>query len=110
MADEEEWRAVAQTFVYKPELQVLLCTACGFCLRPGPQSWARHLQEPPHGLCKAPLKKLVKLFQTYQLKDPSLIAAPSLYNTRAAPFAVPGLRLFDGFECLACPARLTHNP
>lgn len=25
MADEVEWRAVAQTFGYKPELQVLLC-------------------------------------------------------------------------------------
>ena len=47
MADEVEWRAVAQTFGYQPELQVLLCTACGFCLRPGSQSWARHLREPP---------------------------------------------------------------
>ena len=54
MADEVEWRAVAQTFGYKPELQVLLCTACGFCLRPGSQSWARHLREPPHGLRGAP--------------------------------------------------------
>lgn len=27
-----------------------------------------------------------------------------------SPFAIPGLRLLDGFECLACPAGLTRNP
>ncbi|TVY12548.1 hypothetical protein LARI1_G009653, partial [Lachnellula arida] len=98
------------TFVYKPELQVLLCTACGLCLRPGPQSWTRHLRQPPHSLGGAPLKRLVELFQTYRLQDPSVVAAPSPRSGGAPPFAVPGLRLLDGFECLACPAGLTRNP
>lgn len=110
MADDIEWRAVQQTFVYQPELQVLLCTACGLCLRPGPQSWTRHLRQPPHGLGRAPLKRLVELFQTYRLQDPSVVAAPSPRSGGAPPFAVPGLRLLDGFECLACPAGLTRNP
>jgi hypothetical protein len=110
IANQAEQRTIEQTFVYHSELQVLLCTTCRFCLRPGPQSWTQHLRQQPHGLSRAPLKSLVELFQTYQLQDPSRILAPSPRRPGAAPFALPGLRLLDGFECLACSARLTRNP
>ncbi|KUJ06429.1 uncharacterized protein LY89DRAFT_556046, partial [Mollisia scopiformis] len=52
-------------FIYRPEWQVLLCTECGFCLRPGRDVWLRHLRQKPHYLRGAPLKALVELFESY---------------------------------------------
>jgi hypothetical protein len=49
----------------------------------------------------APLRALVELFGSYGLLPPEQVAAP----TRA----VPGLRRWDGFQCLTCLAGLTQS-
>ncbi len=80
---------------------MLLCAACGFCLRPGRDVWLRHLRQKPHCLRGAPLRALVQLFGSYDLLAPEQVAVP----TRA----VAGLRLRDGFQCLTCSAGLTQS-
>jgi hypothetical protein len=87
--------------LYQPEWQVLLCTQCGFCLRPGRSVWLRHLRQKPHCLRGAPLKALVELFASYGLLAPEQVAVPTQ--------AVAGLRLQDGFQCLTCSAGLTQS-
>ncbi len=72
-------------FLYYPEWRVLLCTQCGFCLRPGRDVWLRHLRQEPHYLRGAPLKALVELFGSYDLLAPEQVAIPTQ--------AVTGLRL-----------------
>ncbi|KAH8769341.1 hypothetical protein BGZ57DRAFT_898318 [Hyaloscypha finlandica] len=76
--------------LYKLEWQVLLCTECGFCLRPGRDVWLRHLRQKPHCLRGAPLKALVELFGSYDLLAPEQVVVPTQ--------AVAGLRLLDGFQ------------
>ncbi len=87
--------------LYQPEWQVLLCTQCGFCLRPGRSVWLRHLRQKPHCLRGALLKALVELFASYGLLAPEQVAVPTQ--------AVAGLRLQDGFQCLTCSAGLTQS-
>jgi len=92
---------MSEDFRYQPERRVLLCAACGFCLRPGRDVWLRHLRQKPHCLRGAPLRPLVELFGSYDLLAPEQVAVP----TRA----VAGLRLRDGFQCLTCSAGLTQS-
>jgi len=87
--------------LYQPAWQVLLCTQCGFCLRPGRNVWLRHLRQEPHCLRGAPLKALVELFASYVLLAPEQVAVPTQ--------AVAGLRPQDGFQCLTCSAGLTRS-
>lgn len=90
-------------FVYLVEWQVLLCTSCGYCLRPGRDVWVRHLRQAPHLLRGAPLKTLVELFASYVLRAAE--AEPGRLPTEA----ISGLRLLDGFQCLTCLAHLTRD-
>ncbi|KAG4428822.1 hypothetical protein IFR05_015699 [Cadophora sp. M221] len=92
---------MSEGFVYKPEWQVLLCTECGFCLRPGRDIWLRHLRQKPHCLRGAPLKAIVGLFESYDLLAPEQVAVSTQ--------AVDGLRLLDGFQCVTCLADLTQS-
>jgi len=90
-------------FVYLSEWQVLLCTSCGYCLRPGREVWVRHLRQAPHLLRGASLKALVELFASYALRAAE--AEPGRLPTEA----ISGLRLLDGFQCLTCAAHLTRD-
>ena len=90
-------------FVYLSEWQVLLCTSCGYCLRPGREVWVRHLRQAPHLLRGASLKALVELFASYVLRAAE--AEPGRLPTEA----ISGLRLLDGFQCLTCAAHLTRD-
>jgi Orsellinic acid/F9775 biosynthesis cluster protein D len=63
--------------LYRPEWQVLLCTQCGFCLRPGRSVWFRHLRQKPHCLRGILLKALVELFASYGLLVPEQVAVPT---------------------------------
>jgi len=92
---------MSEGFLYQPEWQVLLCEECGFSLRPERDLWLRQLRQGPHCLRGAPLKALVKLFGSYELRAPEQVAVP----TRA----VAGLRLLDGFQCLTCLSGLTRS-
>jgi hypothetical protein len=82
---------------------VLLCTSCGYCLRPGRDVWVRHLRQAPHLLRGASLKALVELFTSYVLR------AAKTKPGRLPTEAIPGLRLLDGFQCLTCSAHLTRD-
>jgi hypothetical protein len=90
-------------FIYLSEWQVLLCTSCGYCLRPGRDVWVRHLRQHPHCLKGASLKALVELFSSYDLR------AAEAEPARLPAKAIPGLRLLDGFQCLTCSAHLTRD-
>ena len=90
-------------FVYLSEWQVLLCTSCGYCLRPGREVWIRHLRQAPHLLRGASLKALVELFASYVLR--AVEAEPGRLPTEA----ISGLRLLDGFQYLTCAAHLTRD-
>jgi hypothetical protein len=87
--------------LYKPEWQVLLCTQCGFCLRPGRRVWLRHLRQKPHCLRGASLRALVELLGSYNLPALEQVAVPTQ--------AVTGLQLHNGFQCLTCFAGLTQS-
>ncbi len=80
---------------------MLLCTECGFCLRPERDVWLRHPRQKPYCLRGALLRALVELFGSYDLLAPEQVAVPTQ--------AVAGLRLLDGFQCLTCLAGLTQS-
>ena len=90
-------------FIYLSEWQVLLCASCGYCLRPGRDVWVRHLRQAPHCSKGAPLKTLVELFGSYDLR------AAEAEVGQLPTKAIPGLRLLDGFQCLTCSAHLTRD-
>jgi Orsellinic acid/F9775 biosynthesis cluster protein D len=83
-------------FVYLSEWQVLLCTSCGYCLRPGREVWVRHLRQAPHLLRGASLKALVKLFASYVLRAAK--AEPGRLPTEA----ISGLRADPASGCQSC--------
>ncbi len=82
---------MGEPFEYLPAWRVLVCRACGFCLRPGRDVWTRHLRQPPHGLKGALLRAQVELFESYDLRTPEqeLVPLPAR--------EIPGLRRLDGF-------------
>ena len=90
-------------FVYLSEWQVLLCTSCGYCLRPGREVWVRYLRQVPYLLRGVSLKALVELFASYVLR--AVEAEPGRLPTEA----ISGLRLLDGFQYLTCAAHLTRD-
>ncbi|KFZ20411.1 hypothetical protein V501_00159 [Pseudogymnoascus sp. VKM F-4519 (FW-2642)] len=56
----------------------------------------------------ARLKSLGQLFGSYQLAEPADVKAPSRGDAGPAP-AIRGLRVLDGWQCLACAGGLTRN-
>ncbi|KAN0113360.1 hypothetical protein V8E51_006311, partial [Hyaloscypha variabilis] len=94
---------MGESFEYLPAWRVLVCRECGFCLRPGKGVWIRHLRQPPHCLKGTLLRAQVELLESYDL------CAPEDQPQQPPCQAVPGLRLFDGFQCLACSAGLTQH-
>ncbi len=92
---------MSEGFLYQPEWQALLCKECGFCLSLRRDLWLQHLRQRPHCLRGAPLKALVELFGSYDLRAPEQVAVPTQ--------AVAGQRLLDGFQCLMCLSGLTQS-
>jgi hypothetical protein len=100
--------AMSEAFIYLPEWGVLLCTLCGYCLQPRPDVWVPHLRQHPHGLRGAQLKRLGELIGSYKLSAPQNVRIPGQAGAGPAA-AIGGLRVVDGWQCLACAGGLTRN-
>lgn len=99
---------MSSAFVYLPEWRVLLCTLCGHCVQPRPGVWVAHLRQPPHGLRGAQLRGLEELFASYDLLAPKAVSTPGQGRPGPVP-AIDGLRVVDGWQCLACAGGLTQS-
>ncbi len=88
---------MSSVFTYNAKFQVLICERCETCVRPNRKGQTRHLYNHPHYVKGEELKKLLALFESYQLNPGNHQNVP-----RAPVPVIRGLKMHNAVKCGHC--------